>query len=127
MVDINVDKVLHNEEIKIGWEKTTIQLLKVYSFQELLNSFLNSTTKYNTYNYKRNKPHLKTGFSIIQVADYYGIKPLGKKLRICPFHIDKNPSLSLSEEKECFNCFGCGMKGGIFTFVRKMEKIKNGQ
>ena len=57
---------------------------------------------------------------ITDVAKSYGIKVKGKKA-ICPFHDDKDPSLSLSDEKNVFNCFGCKAKGDIIEFIRRCE------
>lgn len=35
---------------------------------------------------------------------------------LCPFHEDKNPSLSINLETGDFHCFGCDKKGSIFDF-----------
>jgi DNA primase len=40
----------------------------------------------------------------------------------CPFHDDKTPSLSISESKELWHCFGCGLGGDVFRFL---ESINN--
>ncbi|MCF6147323.1 MAG: DUF927 domain-containing protein [Candidatus Kuenenia sp.] len=37
---------------------------------------------------------------------------------LCPFHDDKNPSLSVNVEKGVFRCFGCGKKGDAVTFLQ---------
>lgn len=42
---------------------------------------------------------------------------------ICPFHNDKNASLSISDKKQCFNCFACGTKGNSIGFVMKYKNI----
>lgn len=39
---------------------------------------------------------------------------------ICPFHVDKDPSLSFDNQKNVFNCFGCGAKGDIVEFKRRL-------
>jgi len=70
--------------------------------------------------------------SIIGIADKHGLRPLGKLKRACPFHADKNPSLSLNDEKGLFNCFGCSAKGNIIDFIYLLRKnnigaIKNGK
>ncbi len=45
------------------------------------------------------------------------VKWNGKEgLAKCPFHEDKNPSLSVNPESGLFNCFACGQKGSIFDF-----------
>lgn len=49
--------------------------------------------------------------------------PVTKKGRgyvaICPFHDDKNPSLSISSERQIFKCFVCGTGGNAISFVQK--------
>jgi DNA primase len=53
--------------------------------------------------------------------------PITKKGRnfvaLCPFHDDKNPSLSISPEKQIFKCFVCGTGGTAIQFVQSYEKI----
>jgi len=41
----------------------------------------------------------------------------------CPFHGEKTPSFTVSEELQIFKCFGCGKAGDIFTFLQEYEKI----
>jgi DNA primase catalytic core len=38
---------------------------------------------------------------------------------VCPFHDDKNPSLSLSDSKKVWNCFGCGASGNLFGLEKR--------
>jgi hypothetical protein len=42
---------------------------------------------------------------------------------LCPFHADKNPSLSVNEEKGLFHCFACGTSGDVIRFVELIENI----
>lgn len=42
---------------------------------------------------------------------------------LCPFHKDDNPSLSVSEKKQLFNCFACNTKGDVFTFLQLYKHI----
>lgn len=66
----------------------------------------------------------------ISIVDYIGqfveLKKSGSSyLGKCPFHDDKNPSFSVSDEKKLFRCFSgsCGKKGDIFTFVQEYEHV----
>jgi len=68
---------------------------------------------------------LKDKIKITDLAKQYGLKVKGNKA-VCPFHDDKDPSLSLNNKKGVFHCFGCNVKGDIVTFVRMLEDLKNG-
>jgi len=55
---------------------------------------------------------------------YIPVKKTGKNyMAVCPFHDDKGPSLSISDEKGLFHCFGCGKSGNILTFLMEYENI----
>jgi hypothetical protein len=42
----------------------------------------------------------------------------------CPFHEDRNPSLSVNLVDGRFNCFGCGAKGGdVLDFHRRFHDM----
>ena len=53
--------------------------------------------------------------------------PLTKKgsnyVGLCPFHDDKNPSLSVSPTKHIYKCFSCNASGNVITFVQNYDKI----
>lgn len=63
--------------------------------------------------------------SIVEVVSEY--LPLTRKgnsyFGVCPFHDDKNPSMSVSDSVKMFNCFSCNTKGNVITFVAKYENI----
>lgn len=42
---------------------------------------------------------------------------------LCPFHDDKNPSLSLNHNTGNFKCFGCDKKGSIFDFYMERHGV----
>jgi DNA primase len=41
----------------------------------------------------------------------------------CPFHADKNPSLSVNPDKNLWQCFGCGAAGDTIRFVELFDKV----
>lgn len=64
--------------------------------------------------------------SISAIADAFGLAPLGKKIRQCPFHGDTNASLSINDSLGLFNCFGCRASGNIIKFYAMLKAIKPG-
>ncbi len=42
---------------------------------------------------------------------------------LCPFHNEKTPSFTVSEEKGFFHCFGCGAHGDAVGFVMRSESL----
>ncbi|MEG0086659.1 MAG: DNA primase [Niameybacter sp.] len=42
---------------------------------------------------------------------------------LCPFHNEKTPSFSVSDDKQMYYCFGCGAGGNVFTFVMQKENM----
>lgn len=64
----------------------------------------------------------------LSLVDVIGRKiPLTKKGQnywgCCPFHNEKTPSFSVSEEKGFYHCFGCGEHGDIISFTMKSENV----
>ena len=58
------------------------------------------------------------------ISDYIQLKRVGKRYAgVCPFHNDRDPSLSVNTEKGFFHCFGCGVGGNAINFVMKAENI----
>lgn len=127
MVDVNIDKILHNAELEKEWYKRTKDFIKLNGYKKMLDKFLKASEEVNEEYYKTFKVprnFFKGNLKITDIANQFRIKPLNRKLRICPFHNDKNPSLSLDDEKGVFNCFGCGAKGNIITFYAMLKKVK---
>jgi putative DNA primase/helicase len=46
-----------------------------------------------------------------------------ESMGLCPFHDDKNPSLSVNIESGLYNCFACGAKGDVFQFYQDIKKV----
>jgi DNA primase len=68
--------------------------------------------------------NLLDSISIVDViSDYVQLKKRGKNyVGLCPFHNEKTPSFTVSEEKGMFHCFGCGEGGNTLSFLMKYEK-----
>lgn len=42
---------------------------------------------------------------------------------LCPFHNEKSPSFSVSEDKGFYHCFGCNAQGDVINFVQQTEGL----
>ncbi len=63
--------------------------------------------------------------SIVEVvSDYVTLKQSGRNyMGLCPFHSEKTPSFTVSEEKGIFHCFGCNTGGGVFQFLMQIDRL----
>lgn len=68
---------------------------------------------------------LKEHFNIVDyISRYVTLKKSGKNyVGLCPFHQEKTPSFSVSEEKQIFHCFGCGVGGDLVSFLENYLKL----
>lgn len=58
------------------------------------------------------------------ISENVRLKKSGRNyVGLCPFHNDKSPSLSVSQEKQIYKCFSCGEAGNVITFVMKYKKL----
>lgn len=39
----------------------------------------------------------------------------------CPFHNENTPSFAVSESRQMYHCFGCGISGNVYTFIMQYE------
>lgn len=52
------------------------------------------------------------------------LKKAGKNhTGLCPFHDEKSPSFSVTEQKQFAYCFGCGWSGSAIRFIQDFERI----
>ncbi len=52
------------------------------------------------------------------------LKRTGKNFMCCcPFHKEKTPSFSVSQQKQFFKCFGCGASGNVIGFLMRYEGL----
>ena len=64
----------------------------------------------------------------ILLSEYIGrsvnlLKKGNDFIGLCPFHNEKTPSFTVSDDKGFFHCFGCGAHGDIISFVMQKESI----
>jgi DNA primase len=58
------------------------------------------------------------------ISRYVALRKAGKNfLGLCPFHADKAPSFTVSEDKQMFHCFGCGQGGNVFSFLMMYHNL----
>ncbi|RLD55097.1 MAG: DNA primase [Bacteroidetes bacterium] len=58
------------------------------------------------------------------VSDFVSLQKKGKDYKgLCPFHDDKNPSMSVSPSRGIFKCFSCGAGGNSVHFVMEHERL----
>lgn len=58
------------------------------------------------------------------ISEYIQLTKRGRNwFGLCPFHEERTPSFSVSEDKQIFHCFGCGAGGNVITFVMDIENV----
>jgi len=58
------------------------------------------------------------------VGSSISLRKRGKNyLGLCPFHGEKEPSFTVSDEKQIFHCFGCGASGSVFDFLMRSRNL----
>jgi DNA primase catalytic core len=69
---------------------------------------------------------IKADVDLVALVQAKGIKlkKNGKSwFGLCPFHADKNPSLSINPTKNLWQCFGCGAAGDVIRFVELFDQV----
>ncbi len=69
---------------------------------------------------------IKDRLSILEVVqDFVQLKKAGTNYKgLCPFHGEKTASFMVSPSKQIWHCFGCGLGGDIFEFIKQMENVE---
>ncbi|MCL6607327.1 MAG: DNA primase [Geminicoccaceae bacterium] len=58
------------------------------------------------------------------IASYVKLKKKGKRfIGSCPFHHEKDPSFTVTPDKQIFHCFGCGAGGDVFRFFMLKDNL----
>ncbi|PSB10375.1 DNA primase [Pleurocapsa sp. CCALA 161] len=57
------------------------------------------------------------------ISEHIVLRKRGKDfLGLCPFHNEKTPSFSVSQDKQVYYCFGCGEGGNAYKFLMETGK-----
>lgn len=58
------------------------------------------------------------------ISEHVRLKRTGRNYSgLCPFHHEKTPSFSVSQDKQIYKCFGCGEAGNVITFLMKLKNL----
>ncbi|SES65489.1 DNA primase [Thalassotalea agarivorans] len=63
---------------------------------------------------------------IVEIIDArVPLKKAGKNYQACcPFHTEKTPSFSVSQDKQFYHCFGCGEHGNAISFIMEFDRLE---
>ena len=57
------------------------------------------------------------------ISEHIVLRKRGKDfLGLCPFHNEKTPSFSVSQDKQVYYCFGCSQGGNTYKFLMEIGK-----
>ncbi|MGQ9799850.1 MAG: DNA primase [Ignavibacterium sp.] len=68
---------------------------------------------------------IRNAVNIVDViSEYVQLKKRGRNyIGLCPFHSEKTPSFTVSDEKQIYHCFGCHNGGNVYKFLMEYKKI----
>lgn len=71
-----------------------------------------------------NLDELKQKAGIVDlIGGYVKLKRDGANYKgLCPFHSEKTPSFTVSQQRGIYKCFGCGKSGDVIGFVMEHDK-----
>jgi DNA primase len=68
---------------------------------------------------------IRTSANIVDVVGaHVSLRKRGKTyVGLCPFHGEKTPSFTVSDDRQAFYCFGCGVGGSVFDFLMRIRNL----
>ncbi|MCD8213753.1 MAG: DNA primase [Campylobacter sp.] len=68
---------------------------------------------------------LKDQIDIVDIISHYiPVRKMGSNYKcVCPFHDDRNPSMSINQNRQIYHCFACKAGGDAIKFVMEYEKL----
>ena len=58
------------------------------------------------------------------ISQYVTLKKTGNSYKgLCPFHNEKTPSFTVSQEKQLYHCFGCNSGGNVISFLQSINNM----
>lgn len=72
------------------------------------------------------REEIRSRIDIVDLISREGVrlKKTGKNFTgLCPFHSEKRPSFTVNQEFGRYQCWSCGEKGDIFTWVMKRQNV----
>jgi DNA primase catalytic core len=68
---------------------------------------------------------LKDAVNLVDVVgEHVVLKKSGSNFTgLCPFHNERSPSFSVSEQKQLYHCYGCHKGGDLIGFVQEMHGL----
>ena len=110
----------------LGKLESSAQHNKSFHSQRLSDNRVKNKNKFN--NNEAIKIEIKRRVKLSSLLRSYGVENIkhssnGEGSCSCIFHQDTKPSFSFNDNKGYYNCFSCGAKGDIFTFVMKTRGL----
>src|SRR5690348_15173612 len=68
---------------------------------------------------------VKDSVNILEVVGEHVVlrKSGANYVGLCPFHSERSPSFSVSENKQLYHCYGCKKGGDLVTFVMEILSL----
>ena len=58
------------------------------------------------------------------ISESVKLKRTGRNyIGLCPFHNEKSPSFTVSQDKQIYKCFGCGEAGNVISYIMKDRNV----